>query len=95
MQGPILPGEDLTTVRSVPSRSNTMTSTQLLTTARELNRKANYYLDRMQQHHYRSGKYIDASAAFERYSAGLQSTIRQAYDTLDADAYRQFTSSIA
>ena len=49
-----------------------MTYTQLLTTARELNRKANYYLDRMLQHHYRSGKYIDASAAFERYSEGLQ-----------------------
>ena len=72
-----------------------MTYTQLLTTARELNRKANHYLERMQQHHYRSGKFIDASAAFERYSAGLQSTIRQAYDTLDADAYRKFTTSIA
>ena len=95
MNGPILPGEDLATVRNVPSRTHTMTYTQLLTTARELNRKANHYLERMQQHHYRSGKFIDASAAFERYSAGLQSTIRQAYDTLDADAYRKFTTSIA
>ena len=95
MQGPILPGEDLTTVRNTPTRTHTMTYTQLLTAARELNRKANHYLERMQQHHYRSGKFIDASVAFERYSEGLQSTIRQAYDTLDTDAYRKFTSSIA
>ena len=71
-----------------------MTYAQLLTTARELNRKVNYYLDRMVQHHYRSGKYIDASAAFERYNDSLKATIRQAYDTLDTEAYRKFTSSI-
>ncbi len=72
-----------------------MTNNQLLSMAKEANRKANYYLDQQAKHPCFSPRHIDASNRAQQYLDSLDTVVKQAFHTMPTEEYRTFINSIA
>jgi hypothetical protein len=72
-----------------------MTTAQILSLCKHANRKAHYYLDRMNSYPVFSGKHIDAGVRAEQYSDYLYRLLKEAQQQLTRDEYSNLCRSIA
>lgn len=71
------------------------TTLQLLSMAKDANRKAHYYLDQQAKHPCFSPQHIDASRRAQQYLDTLDAVIKQAFHTMPTKDYKTFVNSIA
>ena len=72
-----------------------MNMQHLLSLCKHANRKANYYLDRMNSFPVFSGKHIDAGVRAEQYITYLHDLLKEAQATLTHNEYMKLCESIA